>query len=90
MVVEAAGVGYHLIISLQTYSAIEGQSEAKLYTHFIVREDAQILYGFYDKVERELFRLMLFFNSKFFIQQVYKHTNIPTNYNYNKTTTNKL
>ncbi len=58
-VIEAAGVGYHIIISLQTYSAIEGHDEFKLYTHFVVREDAQILYGFSDKVERELFRLLI-------------------------------
>ncbi len=58
-VIEAGGVGYHIIISLQSYSAIENQSEAKLFTHFIVREDAQILYGFSDKVERELFRLLI-------------------------------
>ncbi len=58
-VIEAGGVGYHIIISLQSYSAIEGQSEAKLYTHFVVREDAQILYGFADRVERELFKLLL-------------------------------
>ncbi len=58
-VIEAAGVGYHIIISLQTYSAVEGHDEFKLYTHFVVREDAQILYGFSDKIERELFRLLI-------------------------------
>ncbi|MFR9668387.1 MAG: Holliday junction branch migration protein RuvA [Rikenellaceae bacterium] len=58
-VIEAAGVGYHIITSLHTYSAIENREEAKLYIHFVVREDAQILYGFSDKVERELFRLLI-------------------------------
>lgn len=58
-VVEAGGVGYLLHISLETFSAIEHASEARLYTHFIVREDAQLLYGFATKVERELFRLLL-------------------------------
>lgn len=58
-VVEAGGVGYLLHISLETFSAIEHASEARLYTHFIVREDAQQLYGFATKVERELFRLLL-------------------------------
>lgn len=58
-VVEAAGVGYYLNISLQTFSAIEGAEQAKLYTHFIVREDAQILYGFASRQERELFRMLI-------------------------------
>ncbi len=58
-VVEAAGVGYHIQISLQTYSAIENESHTKLLVHYIVREDAQLLYGFASKIERELFRLLL-------------------------------
>uniref|UniRef100_UPI004057034D Holliday junction branch migration protein RuvA n=1 Tax=Alistipes sp. TaxID=1872444 RepID=UPI004057034D len=58
-VIEAGGVGYLLHISLETFSAIETQSEARLYTHYIVREDAQLLYGFHTKVERELFRLLI-------------------------------
>ncbi|MBO5216412.1 MAG: Holliday junction branch migration protein RuvA [Alistipes sp.] len=58
-VVEASGVGYYLNISLQTYAAIEGSSSAKLYVHFSVREDAQILYGFATKLERELFRQLI-------------------------------
>ena len=58
-VVEAAGVGYYIHISLQTFSAIEGQEQACLYVHFVVREDAQILYGFATRQERELFRLLI-------------------------------
>ncbi len=58
-VVEAVGVGYHLQISLQTFSQIENDSQTKLYVHYIVREDAQLLYGFSTKIERELFRLLL-------------------------------
>jgi Holliday junction DNA helicase RuvA len=58
-VVETAGVGYYLNISLQTFSAIEGAEQVKLYTHFIVREDAQILYGFASRQERELFRMLI-------------------------------
>ena len=58
-VVEAGGVGYFLHISLETYSAIEHASEAKLFVHYVVREDAQLLYGFSTKVERELFRLLI-------------------------------
>ena len=58
-VVEAAGVGYYIHISLQTFSAIEGQEQTRLYVHFVVREDAQILYGFATRQERELFRLLI-------------------------------
>ena len=58
-VVEAAGVGYYINISLHTFSAIEGSDQARLYVHFVVREDAQILYGFATRQERELFRLLI-------------------------------
>jgi len=59
VVIETAGVGYDISISLQTYSEIEHQTEAKIYTHYVVREDAQLLYGFASKFERELFRHLL-------------------------------
>ena len=58
-VVEAGGVGYMLNISLHTFADIEHSSETLLYVHYIVREDAQILYGFSTKTERELFRLLI-------------------------------
>lgn len=58
-VIETGGVGYYLNISLETYSAVEHETQVKLYTHYIVREDAQLLYGFATKVERELFRLLI-------------------------------
>ncbi len=58
-VVDAGGVGYHVNISLNTYSQLEGAEQAKLYVHYIVREDAQILYGFSTKLERELFRILI-------------------------------
>ncbi len=58
-VIEAAGVGYYLNISLQTFSVIERAAEARLYVHFTVREDAQILYGFATTEERELFRRLI-------------------------------
>ena len=58
-VVDAGGVGYFLHISLQTYSEIESADTAKLYVHYVVREDAQLLYGFATKRERELFRLLI-------------------------------
>lgn len=58
-VIDAAGVGYLLNISLETFSAIEKADEAKLWVHFIVREDVQQLYGFASREERELFRLLI-------------------------------
>ena len=58
-VVETGGIGYFINISLQTYSEIEGQTEVKLFLHHIVREDAQILYGFATKIERDLFRMLI-------------------------------
>ena len=58
-IVEAGGIGYFINISLQTYSEIENSDNVTLYLHYIVREDAQILYGFATKAERELFRLLI-------------------------------
>ncbi len=58
-VVEAAGVGYQMIISLNTYSAIQGRKEVKLYAFEVIREDAHLLYGFANKAERTLFELLI-------------------------------
>ncbi len=57
--VEAAGVGYGLNISLNTYSAIQGKKEVKLYVYEAIREDAYQLFGFSNKKERELFELLI-------------------------------
>lgn len=58
-VVEAGGVGYGLNISLNTYSAIQGKTDVKLYVYEAIREDAYMLYGFSTKKERELFLLLI-------------------------------
>lgn len=58
-VIDAGGVGYYLHISLETFSVIEHAQNARLYVHYIVREDAQLLYGFATRVERELFRHLI-------------------------------
>ncbi|MEG1700239.1 MAG: Holliday junction branch migration protein RuvA [Alistipes sp.] len=58
-VIDVGGVGYYLSISLETFSAIEHAPQARLYVHYIVREDAQLLYGFASKAERELFRMLI-------------------------------
>ena len=53
--VECHGVGYLLNISLNTFSAIQGKTEVKLYVYEAVREDAWVLFGFSTKQERLLF-----------------------------------
>jgi len=57
--VEAAGIGYGLNISLNTFSAVQGKKEVKLYVYEAIREDAYQLFGFYNKKERELFELLI-------------------------------
>jgi Holliday junction DNA helicase RuvA len=59
VVIETAGVGYLLNISLHTYSKIPDSEAVKLYTHLQVREDSHTLFGFMEKVEREVFRLLI-------------------------------
>lgn len=55
LVIECGGVGYEVKISLNTFSSLSNNENIKIYTKLIVREDAQILYGFYSKEEREMF-----------------------------------
>jgi holliday junction DNA helicase RuvA len=55
IVVEVAGVGYHVNIPLSTYTAIQGQDRSTIYTHLIVKEDAHTLFGFATQVERNMF-----------------------------------
>lgn len=52
---DVAGVGYELQISLNTYSRIENLTSGVLLTYLHIREDAHVLYGFYDRAEKELF-----------------------------------
>ena len=59
VVIECNGVGYFINISLTTYSQIPNQENIKLFTHLYVREDAQSLYGFFQKSERAVFRLLI-------------------------------
>ena len=59
IVVEAGTIGYFINISLQTHSKISGKEHYKVYIHQIIREDTNALYGFADKSEREIFRLLI-------------------------------
>lgn len=62
LIIEAAQIGYNVNISLTTYSALRKGEQAQVFIHQIIREDANILYGFSSKTEREIFRLLLTVN----------------------------
>ena len=59
VVIDCNGVGYHVNISLHTFSLLPQTDFIKLYTYLQIKEDAHSLYGFVEKSERELFKLLL-------------------------------
>ncbi len=59
LIIECGGIGYEVKISLNTFSAIGSEESVKVFTQFIVREDAQLLYGFVTKEEREMFNHLI-------------------------------
>jgi Holliday junction DNA helicase RuvA len=59
VVIDCGGVGYQINISLHTYSLLPKTDFVKLFTHLIIKEDAHTLYGFVEKSEREIFKLLL-------------------------------
>ena len=59
VVIDCGGVGYHVNISLHTYSLLPNTDFIKLYTHLQIKEDAHTLFGFVEKSEREIFKLLL-------------------------------
>ncbi|MGE4287921.1 MAG: Holliday junction branch migration protein RuvA [Salinivirgaceae bacterium] len=59
VVIDNQGVGYHIQISLNTYSALSGREQAVVFVHQVVRDDAHLLYGFFNKSEREIFRQLI-------------------------------
>ena len=59
VVIDNNGIGYLLEISLNTYTQIKDLTEVKLLVHYVVREDAHLLYGFFDEQERSLFRNLI-------------------------------
>ncbi len=58
----SGGIAYFIHISLATFSNLGDQEEVKLLTHYVIREDAQLLYGFAEEEERNLFRLLISVN----------------------------
>lgn len=61
-IVECCGIGYWVNISLNSYSKLEKEENVKIFTQFIVREDAHILFGFHSKQEREVFQKLISVN----------------------------
>lgn len=59
LTIETGGVGYFINISLNTFSSLEGRNESKILVHELIREDAHQLFGFADKEERDIFRLLI-------------------------------
>ncbi len=59
LIIETAGIGYFINISLTTFSKLEKKSEFKVLIHEVIKEDAHLLYGFADSEEREIFRLLI-------------------------------
>jgi Holliday junction DNA helicase RuvA len=58
-IIECCGVGYETSITLNTYSALQGKKDVKVYIYEVIREDAHQLFGFSNKQERELFLLLI-------------------------------
>ena len=59
VVIDCGGVGYHIHISLHTFSLLPSTDFVKLYTYLQIKEDAHSLFGFVEKSERELFKMLL-------------------------------
>ena len=58
-IIECCGVGYETSITLNTYSALQGKKDVKVYIYEVIREDTHQLFGFCNKHERELFLLLI-------------------------------
>ena len=57
--VDVNGVGYEVNISLNTYSQIQNLDQGKLFTHLQVKEDGHVLFGFFERAEKEIFLLLI-------------------------------
>ena len=59
LIVKAAHLAYYIHISVFTYSQVSSQTSGRIYLHFVVREDAQMLYGFSSREERQIFKSLI-------------------------------
>ena len=59
VILETYGIGYRILISIQTYEGLNGKKDATVYIHHYLREDEELYYGFASRDERELFRLLI-------------------------------
>jgi holliday junction DNA helicase RuvA len=59
LVIENGGIGYFVSISLSTFTRLEGKNECRILVHEVIREDSHQLFGFADKEERDIFRLLI-------------------------------
>lgn len=59
IVIDCNGVGYHINISLHTFGLLPATDSVKLFTHLLVKEDSHSLYGFFEKSEKEIFKLLI-------------------------------
>ena len=59
LILENNGIGYSILISLQTFQALQDKKDATVYIFHYLREDAELFYGFATKDERELFELLI-------------------------------
>ena len=59
IILDNHGIGFRILISLQTYQVLEGKQEATLYHYLREREDMELFYGFATRDERELFELLI-------------------------------
>ena len=59
LILENGGIGYFINISISTFSKLEGKNEYKILVHEVIREDSHLLFGFADREERDIFRLLI-------------------------------
>jgi Holliday junction DNA helicase RuvA len=62
IVINANGIGYHLQISINTFEKAKSLKQVRILTHLAVKEDGHFLYGFFDEIERQLFRQLIMVN----------------------------
>lgn len=58
-VIDCNGIGYNILISVNTYAAIKDLTDVKLYLHHILRDDSENLFGFFTEKERKIFRFLI-------------------------------